>query len=103
MEEVDFETRTDQPDPYVDPAYPAIKEGAKFTPKRRSIQQYSTYVITDAHPDGDNRVKATEVVYVWCGGYYVRWNQIPFECELDRDDLIRSHCPSHQGKRVKEE
>ena len=85
------------PDPYFDPKYPEIREGVKFTPISRGAE-YSVYTIEDAHAV-DNKVKASEVIYTWCTGYYARLNKTPLECELDRDDLCKTHSPSSQGKK----
>lgn len=84
---------------YVDPKYPTIKHGVKFTPKVRNAE-YSVYVVKDPRPLIGNLIKVEEVIYTWCNGYYCRTNIVPEIVEIDRDELLKTHAPSHQGKKL---
>lgn len=74
---------------FVDEKYPEIRKGVKFTPKVRT-DSYSVYTIYDAIPSG-NLVQVLEVIYNWCGGYYIRLNKEPELVQIDRDELLRTH------------
>lgn len=84
-------------DEFVDPAYPDIRVGVKFTPIRRGYE-YSVLTVTDARPNG-NMIKADAVMYSWCGGHYARLNKTPVECEMDRAALCKTHSPACQGRK----
>ena len=86
----------DQEIEFVDPDYPLIKKGVKFTPNKRE-SEYSVYIILDTHPI-KNQILVGEIVYSWCSGYYMRLNKTPVETKIDRDILLKTHSPAHQGK-----
>lgn len=85
-------------DPWFDPAYPDIKEGAKFTPKKRG-DEYYVYTVVDAHPSVSGTIEVEAVMYDWCGGYYMRANKQPFNWAVGRDEMLRTHSLACQGKK----
>ena len=89
-----------KPDPYVDPKYPTIKAGVKFTSNIRYFLEYSVYTIYDAHPNDKNEIVVDEVIYSRVGGGYARFNKLPFRQYMNRDDLLKTHSPAYTRRKL---